>query len=216
MDCSPWRIYFFPAECKKNRRKISENWLFLGSYAWRLYGAVPPNSKAPKSWAPRHIFRAPLKIPHHRRMAHQTRSFSRSKGSALRQDLWQTACIAPPFTTVTKERKQALCCARPASSPILRQLTLVPYSKVWLGFRSSLPKKMKVGPGSARPSPRFSNAAPARIGAFVWHQNAGQSLRPRQNRSRAIVQFSRSDTIFRGPPFRIKRHAYQGWSELHS
>ncbi len=38
-----------------------------------------------------------------------------------------------------------------------------------------------------------------RIGAFVWHQNAVQSLRPRQNRSRAIVQFSRSDTIFRGP-----------------
>ncbi len=87
-------------------------------------------------------FRGPLKIPHHRRMAHQTRSFSRSKGSALRQGLWQTACFAPPFTTVTKERKQALCCARPASSPMLRQLTLVPYSKVWLGFRSSLPQKI--------------------------------------------------------------------------
>ncbi len=41
-----------------------------------------------------------------------------------------------------KERKQALCCARPASSPMLRQLTLVPYSKVWLGFRSSLPPKI--------------------------------------------------------------------------
>ncbi len=33
-------------------------------------------------------------------------------------------------------------------SPMLRQLTLVPYSKVWLGFRSSLPQK----------------------NPFVWHQ----------------------------------------------
>ncbi len=66
-------------------------------------------------------------------------------------------------------------------------------------FSNAAPARRKGRSALAAHGPsHFSNAAPARIGAFVWYQKAVQSLGPRQNRSRAIVQFSRSDTIFRG------------------
>ncbi len=81
---------------------------------------------------PRLNFREPLKIPHHRKMLRQTRFFSRSSFvMRSRRLLLRTACI---FSHAE------------ACEPI-------PYNKVWLGFRSSLPQKRKVGPGSARPSP---------------------------------------------------------------
>ncbi len=89
--CSPWRIYSFPAECKKIAGKSPETG-FLGEAVL-------------------------------------------------------DSCAS------SQRGRSGLGCARPASSPMLRQLTLVPYSKVWLGFRSSLPQKRKVGPGFARAFP---------------------------------------------------------------
>ncbi len=63
-------------------------------------------------------------------------------------------------------------------------------------FSHAAPARKKEGRAlAAHGPPHFSHAAPARMGAFVWHQNTV----PLARRSRAMAQYSRSDTIFRGP-----------------